>query len=172
MKPIKILYFFPYTIVNKNHGNVTRAIQLLEYFRLRENKISIDFVTEEHNYIEQENVRLENLFPGLRSFFLRRKRDKSNRLKYLIQGKIPFLIDKKRQKKYHTYIKSQASLFAKQQFNEILKATHYDVIIISYVFWASLVRNPYTGQAKLVIDTHDLITGQYKDQEGFSWEQL
>jgi Glycosyltransferase len=168
MKGIKILYFFPYPIVNRNHGNVTRAIQFLQYFEARKNHISVDFVTEEHNYVTDEKEKMELLFPGLRTFFLQRKHDKSNYLRYLIKGKIPHIINKRQQKKFHTHIPSEVTHRARQQFDEILKANSYDVIIISYVFWASLIRNnPYIGKAKLVMDTHDLMTGQYKSREGF-----
>lgn len=147
---------------------MTRAIQFLQYFESRNDRISVDFVTEEHNDIDQEKEKMEKLFPGIRTFFLKRKREKKNYIKYFFNAKIPFLLDKQKQKKYHKHIPSQVSLFAKQQFNDILQNTQYDVIIISYVFWTSLIRNnPYTKGAKLVIDTHDLMTGQYKNKKGF-----
>lgn len=169
MESINVLYFFPYEITNKNHGNITRAIQLLEYFTSRPDKISIDFVTQEHKDIENEPSLLKKMFPELNSFFLQRKYSKKNHLKYFIKSKIPSLLDKKKQKKYHTHIKSPTTLFEKQEFNKLLKKKQYDCIIISYVYFAPLIRNnPYVGNAKLIIDTHDFMTALNKKKKSFS----
>lgn len=165
---IKVLYFFPQPIVNKNHGNVTRAIQFLEYFEQRSNKIQVDYVTNDHSYIEEERSRQQKMFPYIRSFFLHKKRDKSNPLSYFIKGKIPYLIDQEKQKKYHRHVKSNVTYFEKEQFNAILQSNEYDFIIISYVNYSHLVRNnACIKNAKLILDTHDLMTGQYKNQKGF-----
>ncbi|WP_300603217.1 glycosyltransferase [Niabella sp.] len=163
---IKVLYFFPHPIVNRNHGNVTRAIQLLEYFISR--NMDVDFVTAEHDEIEDEQGSLQQMFPEINAFFLGRKGAKDNYFKYFFNAKIPSIIDRKRQEKYHRYIASEISHFAKQQFNNLLKKKKYDVIIISYVYSAALIRdNPYVGNARLVIDTHDFMTAQCKHNKKF-----
>lgn len=140
MKTIKILYFFPYTIVNKNHGNVTRAIQLLQYFESRKNRINVDFVTVEDKNIENEPALLRQMFPELNAFFLERKYSKKNYLKYIFKYKIASLVDKKKQSRYHVYFKSPVTLFEKQTFNSLLKTTQYDAIIISYIYIAYQAR--------------------------------
>lgn len=53
------------------------------------------------------------------------------------------------------------TVYNQETFNKILKKNTYDYIVISYVHWANFIRdNRYTGNAKLIIDTHDFMTAQ------------
>ena len=57
----------------------------------------------------------------------------------------------------------------KEQFLKILKDNQYDYIIISYAYWAELIReNKYLKNAKLIIDTHDFLTSQFQNQKRFN----
>nr|WP_305121152.1 glycosyltransferase [Pedobacter xinjiangensis] len=57
----------------------------------------------------------------------------------------------------------------RKSFDEILKNSHYDFIIISYAYWADLIyENSFLNNAKTIIDTHDLLTSQIQNQEGIN----
>ena len=141
----------------------------MEYFSARQASISADFVTQQHVDIDKEPALFRKMFPQIKASFLQRKARKKNLLKYFFKAKIVALLHKKRQKRVHTHILSPVTHFEKVAFNQLLKDKEYDFIIISYVYFTPLIRNnPYLGNAKLIVDTHDLMTGQYKNRRKFS----
>jgi len=60
------------------------------------------------------------------------------------------------------------NFYRRQQFNTILKKAQYDYIIISYAYWANLIRdNNVARRSKLIIDTHDWLTAQDQNRKRF-----
>ncbi|MEO6850231.1 MAG: glycosyltransferase, partial [Mucilaginibacter sp.] len=57
----------------------------------------------------------------------------------------------------------------KKAFKNILKANSYDYVIISYAHSADLIADKtLLGNARTILDTHDLLTAQFKDKRGFN----
>ena len=55
-----------------------------------------------------------------------------------------------------------------KDFSSILKSNEYDYIIISYALFAPFVKNrKLTKNAKVIVDTHDFFTAQFKDHKKF-----
>ncbi|SEN89879.1 Glycosyltransferase involved in cell wall bisynthesis [bacterium A37T11] len=164
----KILYFFPANPNKKGTGNAARALELLKYFNSR--KIQTDFIYNLDHWggpiDEKELCKLteSGLVNGIYS--LKKKPAMREMLPYLFQYKLP-KIYRSIFRKFH--LSNFVTIYSKSIFNKILKREKYDYIIISYAFWAHLIKNnPYVNNARLIIDTHDLLTSQQK-QESFNY---
>ena len=170
MSKKRILYFMPDNPLKKNAGNKTRALQLLKYFSSRSSKIDVDFVSEKiwGIWSNEDQIVFREHFPKIDLKVLTRKPLRKKTLGYLIFKLIDYvmkykwLLFKPQIPNWNTYV-------LQNQFNKLLDAKTYDVIIISYVEWATLVaNNTKTQNAKLIIDTHDFMTAQHKKAKKFS----
>ena len=167
----RILYFFPDNIGLQNAGNKTRAFHLLRYFKDR--GCTVDYVSLKNekgdNGTSEDaiNFLTENKLAN-QIFLLERKPGKRNPILYFLKYKLwdllYYLVTYPLKSKIPTFM----TLKLKRNFNEILRNNTYDVVIISYIFYADLAvdKNLLKG-AKTIIDTHDFITAQFKDKRGF-----
>ena len=168
----KILYFFPDNIGIQSSGNKTRAIYLLKYFKQKGYKV--DYVSLKHEKedqdTEQETVDLlKNNQLAENVYLLPRKPGKQNPVIYFLRYKIRDLFYYWTHYPFNSNIPTFFTVKLKHAFEALLKANSYDYIIVSYVFYADLIANKaLTGRAKLIIDTHDFITAQFKDKRGFN----
>ena len=102
---------------------------------------------------------------------LRRKPVKKNPITYFFGYKIGHLLFERKLATPKSSIPNHTTLHLRRQFDQILKAKKYDYVIISYAYWADLVRdNPYLGGALTVMDTHDLLSTQHQKDPGFDRE--
>lgn len=158
---MKILYFYPENLLIQNQGNNARALALLHYFKNR--KIEVDLVSCGSNKFttkEIQELQSKNLLKNV--FLMPNFKASKQPITYLFKYKLPNKILQKPKRFYNVKPGVQA------KFNEVLKANTYDVIVISYACWASLViDNPYTKNTKLIIDTHDFLTSQYQNTKNF-----
>ncbi|MEX2592689.1 MAG: glycosyltransferase [Anditalea sp.] len=155
----KILYFFPENPLENNSGNKTRVLQLLHYFK--ESGIKVDFVSllqglsqwEEGDIEEfKESGLIENIY------FVQKKPSKKNRIKYFLNFKIPNYFYKRKLDR-NSSLTVDMSWYKKKKFEEILRGSHYDHIIISYLYWADLIENTKLFQGtKTIVDIHDFLT--------------
>src|SRR5690606_27881110 len=169
MNKKRILYFMPDNPVSKNAGNKTRALQMLQYFSSRSDKMDVHFVSEEiwGMWNAKDNVTFRETFPSLQLSILRRKPVRSNRIYYLY-FKLKDYVLKHKLLFLKPQIPDRSTYLLQKQFDELLEKNSYDVIIISYVEWATLIKNnSKTKQAKLIVDTHDFITAQQKHSKRF-----
>lgn len=169
----KVLYFFPDIMGLQNAGNITRAMYLLRYFKSRQYEVDFAGIRNEYPDTEQSsdaytiNLLKEKQLAD-RIYLLPRKPNKKNPLLYFFRYKLWNLI-------YHAFtfpsktsIPTFMTLKLKRTFEQLLKNGQYDVIVISYVYYADLVSNKrLTKNARLIIDTHDFITAQYKNRSRF-----
>lgn len=156
--------------MRNNAGAITRARMLLLYFK--EKGIEADYVNSNDVWGEViskehlEQIKSEGLIrrhyslskkPRLREFF-----------KYLYYA-VPRAVYRKILKVGTGNIPDYATNYSRSLFNKILRDNSYDYIIISYAYWANLVKNnPLVKQAKIVIDTHDFLTAQDQNRKGVS----
>jgi len=158
---MKILYFYPENPLHKTQGNNARALALLEYFRNR--NAAVDFVgvaTNTFTINEIDKLKEEKLISNghLLPVFIRKK----NQMRYFFCYSLPNKIGRK------IGLFDRTRLGHVEAFNSILKENQYDVILISYVYWAKLVKNsPNIKNAKLMIDTHDFLTSQFQEKKKF-----
>lgn len=159
---MKILYFYPENPILVNQGNNARALSLLNYFKDRKHRV--DFVGEQSNNFGLDSIlELQNKNLISKGFLLKDFNRKKNKIKYFFFYSLPNKIKGK--------IKDfdRTRFGQKNYFNQILKNNNYDFIIISYAYWASLIKdNKNTKNAKLIIDTHDFLTSQFQSQKNFN----
>lgn len=156
---MRILYFYPENPLLLSQGNHTRALALLHYFKHR--NIEVDFVSEKEDIqLDSKKNSDEQLIKN--HYYIRKSERKKHPLNYFFMFSLPNKIFR-RVKQYN-----RVKIGQQHDFNNILKNNSYDYIIISYACWAPLIKNNcYTKNAKLVVDTHDFLTAQFKNDKKF-----
>ncbi|GAO41042.1 glycosyltransferase [Flavihumibacter petaseus] len=164
----KVLYFFPLNPADRNSGSISRALSLLQYFRDR--GYHVDFISKEHwgNYTPESKASFENARLANSLHVFRRKPVKTNPLTYFFGYKIGHLLYERQLKTPKGSIPNHTTWHLRRQFDAMLQRTRYDYVIISYAYWAHLVKdNPFLAGATTIIDTHDLLSAQHQNEEGF-----
>lgn len=159
---MKILYFYPENPAALNQGNNARAFALLQYFKNRNHKIDyVGIASKSFSAVDLEAIKNANLIEN--GFLLKRDKRVSKTLSYLFT----YVIPNKLKGRIRDFDRTRFG--HKEQFSKILKDNQYDYIIISYAYWAELIReNKYLKNAKLIIDTHDFLTSQFQNQKRFN----
>lgn len=167
----RVLYFMPDPPLRKDHGCRTRALQFLEYFDNRSDFFELDFmcIKEVGGWDHTDDRAFKQRFPDF-GLYIGTTEDpqKKKKARNFFGGQMTDFFRRKKPLNEEPPIVDLTNAYLQSQFNEILQQNKYDIIIISYVTWANLIRNnPYLNGAKLIIDTHDFMTVQFKEQEGF-----
>lgn len=165
---MRVLYFFPENPLENDAGNKTRALQLLRYFKDRDMKV--DFVSLRQGMSKWDDEDIETFRQSEwtnKLYFIQKKPSKRNRLKYLIDFKIPNHYYKK-QLGAQSSLNTDISIHKKKSFERILQDNKYDYIIISYLYWSDLVRTSYVSGSKTIVDTHDFLTLHHTQDTKFS----
>lgn len=142
-------------------GNRTRVISLLKYFKSR--KFEVDYYGV-RDWIPWTGDNVDKIMAtGLvnRVIVGDRHISRDKPLKRLFCFKIPELIKNKLYRVDAYALNNAGTFYLLQQFNRFLEKNKYDYIIINYSIWCNLIRNKkYTGDARVIIDTHDFVTVQ------------
>ncbi|MCG2618005.1 glycosyltransferase family 4 protein [Terrimonas sp. NA20] len=165
----KVLYFFPLNPADRNSGSISRALGLLNYFRDR--SMQVDFISKLHwgRYTKETIEAFEKATLATNLWVLRRKPVKTNSLHYFFSYKIKHILFEKKLRRAKHSIPNHTTLHLRDQFDAILQKNKYDYIIISYAYWADLIRdNPFLQHAVTIIDTHDLLTSQHQHDPGIN----
>ena len=159
---MKILYFYPENPTTSNQGNNARAFALLQYFKNRNHKIDyIGIASKSFSEVDLEAIKNVNLIEN--GFLLKRDKRISKTFSYLFTYAIP----NKLKGRIRDFDRTRFG--HKNQFSKILEDNQYDYIIISYAYWAELIReNKHLKEAKLIIDTHDFLASQFQNQKRFN----
>lgn len=149
---------------------MTRALELLYYFKKK--NFHVDYVYSRNQWggriSKVEAVALIESGLAENVFKVAKKPERRELFAYLFQYKIPSIWVKFLQLFRKRSIPNYASRYTRLLFNRILKDETYDYIIISYAFWADLIKdNPLVKGARTIIDTHDLLTAQYQTLKRF-----
>lgn len=160
----RILYLFPYNPVGRQNGAQSRAYMLLQYFKSRGMKVDLvsrqgqwERITEE----EMEMVRKSGLVEN--AWFWFRKPPKKNPLVYLFEYKLPNMLFNRKLNHVKGGLPNLVNLHLRREFDKLLTQNKYDYILISYAYYADLVKdNPLIGDAFTIIDTHDLMASQHQ----------
>lgn len=158
---MKILYFYPENPLHLTQGNNARALALLEYFKNR--KIEVDFVGEGTEiFTEKEIQKLKDKGLIHNGYLIPRFKKSKHQITYFFKYSLLNKLLKRPKRFYNVKPGFQ------EKFDKILKENQYDVILISYACWASLViQNKETKRAKLIVDTHDFLTSQFQNTKNF-----
>lgn len=136
-------------------GNLTRAKQLLSYFERNIKKLEVEFLS--CLFWNPEAIKkFKTTYPHIELTITNTDSDKRDRIKYLITDKIPRLI-------HQVMHKPQISLLTPiiaKRIKSLMQDKHYDIIVISYSTWGSLIRELNPLNAYKIIDTHDFMTLQ------------
>jgi len=156
----KILYFYPENPLLVHQGNNARANKLLHYFKSR--NITVDYIGVKSPDFQNNSLDNLNSLKLINSGdLLRKKRNRG--IHYLFTESIPNKIFPKKKNLF-----SRLRYGSNFHFNNFIKNKNYDYIIISYAYWMPLViDNPNLGNAKIIVDTHDFLTAQFKNEKGF-----
>ena len=159
---MKILFFYPENPSASIQGNNARAFALLQYFKSKNHKIDyVGIASKSFSEVDLESIKKADLIEN--GFLLREDKPISKTLSYLFTYAIP----NKLKGRIRDFDRTRFG--HKEQFLKILKDNQYDYIIISYAYWAELIReNKYLKNAKLIIDTHDFLTSQFQNQKRFN----
>lgn len=167
----RVLYFFPDDITRQNAGNKARALNLLKYFSDRGFTVDFASVNDDRaiNAKDRAISFLKDHDVTANIYLLPRKPGKNNPVFYFLRYKLWDLF-------YYLFafplwsnIPAYLTLKLKNAFKQILRQNSYDYIIISYVHSAGLVSDrSLTGGARLIIDTHDFLTAQFKNKRNFN----
>src|SRR3546814_12759228 len=63
---------------------------------------------------------------------------------------------------------SHTTWYSRSAFRELVWQNDYDYIIISYIYWANIIDDIRSfSNARTIIDTHDFMTSQCKQNKNF-----
>ena len=164
----QVLYFFPLNPADKNAGSISRAISLLKYFAAK--GMHVDFISKHDwgKYTAESIKAFEKA--GLANSItpLRRKPVKKNPILYFFSYKIQHLLYERKLRFLKGSIPNQTTLHLRRQFDKLLQEKKYDYIIISYAYWADLIKdNQNVNSSVTIIDTHDLLSAQHQNDKGY-----
>jgi glycosyltransferase involved in cell wall biosynthesis len=154
---IKLLIVYPHNFFEDKSGINTRYIELLKYFKSRAFKVDMltlnNFKSSWANYPVDKGGFIDEFFfydfnKGSRK--QKFKNRKKNPLAW-IRKKIPLC-------HAYTHLPDFAYPGMKKLFTQIVNHTHYDFILISYVYWANLVRLKPVRESITLLDLSDFIT--------------
>ncbi|MGN7818666.1 glycosyltransferase [Chitinophaga sp. 22536] len=159
----KVLFTFPLNPIEKTSGAQTRVITLLQYFKERGMEVDFFSLTDYWGVTSAENIKAFKESGQVRNaWFYPRKPAKKNFLQYFFSYKIPKLLHRVK-----GAIPNHVSPYLQEKFNNILEQYQYDYIIVSYAYWADLIKdNPRIGNAVTIADTHDLLAAQHQHDKG------
>lgn len=163
-KPIsikRILFFSPVNPIEQNEGNKTRILQLLQYFKSR--AIEVDFVSlydhgSQWQPAQQTALRHSGLVNELT--ILDRKPSRRNILKYFLLYKVEQFFYEKEIGYKRKSLPHQMSHKLAKDFAALVSTKQYDAIVVSYAYWADLIRG-IDPQIYTILDTHDFLTAQH-----------
>jgi len=156
-KKKRILYIMPNNPLIGKAGNVTRCNQMLDYFERNHETLEVDFASVLHwdEWTEKEIKQFKVRFPHISLHLIERKVPSKKIFKYIIEYKIPKLFAIKNPIDLTTF-------HYRKQVRRIIEKSKYDIVVVSYATWGNLVDR--SMGAYLILDTHDFMTLQFKDQ--------
>ncbi|WP_257666454.1 glycosyltransferase [Parapedobacter tibetensis] len=157
-----VLYFFPMNPHRVTAGNEQRARTLLTYFRDKGH--TVDFVSSNDYWggvIAEQDILSLKQQRLIRHHFSLSKKPHILGIKDFLRFEIIRFI-RKQLKPKRSGISNFTTDYSRSQFNKVIKTHSYDYIVISYAFWADLVKNNRNiGHSTMtIIDAHDFITAQ------------
>lgn len=164
----QILYFFPLNPADRNTGSISRVLNLLKYFKSRQ--YNVDFISKQDwgQYTPQSIAAFEQSGLADNLWVLRRKPVKKNPITYFFRYKLWHVLFERKLDLVKGSIPNHTTLHLRNQFDHIIRQKKYDIIIISYAYWADLIKdNPHINGSMTILDTHDLLSSQHKNDSGF-----
>lgn len=163
-KKSKILYNMAENPFWSKAGNLTRCLQMLSYFEDRNAYLDVTFFSS-INWNTADEERFRKTFPSIKLVVESFKSSKSNRIKYFLTDKLPWML-----KKFLGNLQvSRVSQSFKERFQQLVREEGFEQVIISYVEYAELVAG--LDGVKKIVDTHDFFTLQ-KMQKNEEAKQL
>lgn len=160
---LKVIYFMPDNPLSSGAGNLTRARQLLDYFKENEDKYEVDFFSVK-DWGDWDPVNLETFtdrYPNIKLHLNSRKIPFKYPFKSVFLYKIPNLLTKIRR----GFSVDITSFMIRRGARKIFKKNKYDIAIISYASWGKIVDEIKNEKTYKIIDTHDFITGQSRNMK-------
>ncbi|UFH56503.1 glycosyltransferase [Spirosoma sp. KNUC1025] len=165
----RILFFFPLNPVAGYAGSSSRALSLLNYFKAKGWRT--DFISKYHwgKWTDESVKAFEEAQLAEHLWLFRKKPEKRNPIHYFFSYKIGHLAFEKRLNVPRGTFPNHTTLHLRNQLDAVLKENQYDYIIISYAYWADLIKdNPYLNNAQTIIDTHDLLSSQHQHDTDYN----
>jgi glycosyltransferase involved in cell wall biosynthesis len=162
-----ILIVYPHNFSQEKNGINTRYIKLFKYFKTRDFRVDMltlqNFNSSWEHYPADKGGLIDELFfydfkKGSRR---QKQKNKKKNLWARIRKRIPFCCA-------YTYLPDFAYKSMKKQFDEIIRKKHYNFILISYVYWANLIKSKSIKRSATVtlLDLSDFLTLNRFDRSG------
>jgi len=152
-KRTKVLYYMAENPFWSKAGNLTRCLQMLQYFQSRSADLDVSFVSS-INWNKEDEERFRETFTSINLLIEPFKSSKSNRIKYFLTDKLPWML-----KRLFTNPRvNRVSPSFKSRFQKIVKDHGFDHLVISYVEFGELVVG--LENVNKIVDTHDFFTLQ------------
>lgn len=160
-----VLIVYPHDFREGRSGIGTRYIELLNYFKSRD--VNVDMLTLTNFQSPWENpggargdlVRDIHFHDFKKGSRWRKQRDKKRDFWALLRKRVPFLTA-------FTHLPDFADGHMKKQFENMLRQVPYDFVIISYVYWANLIKSGAVAGTHTVLDLSDFLTLNRFDSSG------
>lgn len=160
-----LLIVYPHDFREGKSGIDSRYIELLKYFKTRDFNVDMLTLTNFQSPWKNPGTAGGNLVRDIHFYDFKKgsrgqkqknkKRDLWARLRKRIPSCFAF-----------THLPDFAYPGMKKQFDKILGQDRYDFIIISYVYWANLVKSGVIGETRTVLDLSDFMTLNRFDSSG------
>lgn len=160
--------------LKQNAGNKIRALSFLAYFKSRD--FQVHFVSEYFwgEWNNQDITEFKNSGFAGKTDVLKRKASKRNLISYFFFYKLPNFFYQRKWGFLKASFPEMVTIRLKKAFKSILRNNEFDYIFINYASWSTLIENNLlTGNAKTVLDTHDLLSAQntLKNNIGASFQE-
>ena len=160
-----VLIVYPHDFREGKSGIDARYSGLLNYFKSRD--VNVDMLTLTNFQSPWKNpgsargdlVRDIHFHDFKRGSRGRKQRDKKRDTWARLRKRVPFLTA-------FTHLPDFADDGMKKQFDTILRRETYDFVVISYVYWANLIKSGAVAGTRTVLDLSDFMTLNRFDSSG------
>lgn len=155
---IRVLYFMPDNPLSSGAGNLTRARQLLDYFKDNEDIYQVDFFSvKDWGEWDTDSLKLfTERYPNIKLLLKSRKISLEYPIRSFFLYKIPNLFTKL----IRGFSVDITSFMIRRGARQIFRENDYDIAIISYASWGKIIDKIKSKKTYKIIDTHDFITAQ------------
>jgi len=160
-----VLIVYPHDFREGRSGIDARYIELLNYFKSRD--VNVDMLTltnfqspwENSDRVRGDLVRDIHFYDFKKGTREQEQRNKKRDFHAFLRKRIPFLTA-------FNHLPDFAYPGMKKQFDAILRRVPYDFVIISYVYWANLIKSGAVAGTRTVLDLSDFMTLNRFDSTG------
>lgn len=162
----RILVVYPHNFMIRNSGANARVYELMKYFTRRDFSVDLlglsNFVDTwpEDGKIGNHEIAVDNLF----LYDFRKGLKETETITRNIRSSLRRIFSRQRLLA-HSTLPDFAFHGMRRLFNDLVRRTPYDFILVSYVYWAGLIEGGAPIKATMVLEIADFLTLNLSDAE-------